>query len=91
MELARTVADLRSHLDPVRAAGGRVGMVGTSGGMHVGHQSLIRRAAAVIRPGGVCWLVANRHLPYEQVLAEAFKSVRLDIEAGGYKVYEARR
>jgi pantoate--beta-alanine ligase len=46
MELARTVADLRSHLDPVRAAGGRVGMVGTSGGMHVGHQSLIRRAAA---------------------------------------------
>jgi pantoate--beta-alanine ligase len=46
VELVRTVEDLRSHLDPVRAAGGRVGMVGTSGGMHVGHQSLIRRAAA---------------------------------------------
>lgn len=54
-------------------------------------QAFIRRAAAMVRPGGVCWLVANRHLPYESVLADAFKSVRLDIEAGGYKVYEARR
>jgi 16S rRNA (guanine1207-N2)-methyltransferase len=54
-------------------------------------QAFIRRAAAILRPGGVCWLVANRHLPYEAVLAGAFKSVRLDIEAGGYKVYEARR
>jgi 16S rRNA (guanine1207-N2)-methyltransferase len=54
-------------------------------------QAFIRRAAAVLRPGGACWLVANRHLPYESVLASAFKSVRLDIEASGYKVYEARR
>lgn len=54
-------------------------------------QAFIRRAAKAIRSGGVCWLVANRHLPYESVLAEAFKSVRLDVEAGGYKVYEARR
>jgi 16S rRNA (guanine1207-N2)-methyltransferase len=54
-------------------------------------QAFIRRAASAIRPGGACWLVANRHLPYESVLAEAFKSTRLDIEAGGYKVYEARR
>jgi 16S rRNA (guanine1207-N2)-methyltransferase len=54
-------------------------------------QAFIRRAAAVLRPGGACWLVANRHLPYEAVLADAFKSVRFDIEAGGYKVYEARR
>ena len=45
MELIRTVADLRARLDPARAAGKRVGMVGTSGGMHQGHQSLIRRAA----------------------------------------------
>jgi pantoate--beta-alanine ligase len=46
MELYRSVADLRARLDPERAAGKRVGMVGTSGGMHEGHQSLIRRAAA---------------------------------------------
>jgi pantoate--beta-alanine ligase len=46
VELIRTVADLRARLDPERAAGKRVGMVGTSGGMHQGHQSLVRRAAA---------------------------------------------
>jgi pantoate--beta-alanine ligase len=46
MELIRTVAELRARLDPERAAGRTVGMVGTSGGMHEGHQSLIRRAAA---------------------------------------------
>lgn len=54
-------------------------------------QAFIRRASQILKPGAACWLVANRHLPYESVLAGAFKSVRLDIEAGGYKVYEARR
>jgi pantoate--beta-alanine ligase len=46
VELIRTVAELRARLDPQRAAGRQIGMVGTSGGMHQGHQSLIRRAAA---------------------------------------------
>ncbi len=46
MELLRTVTELRARLDRERAAGKRIGMVGTSGGMHPGHQSLIRRAAA---------------------------------------------
>jgi pantoate--beta-alanine ligase len=46
MELIRTVSELRARLDPERAAGRTIGMVGTSGGMHQGHQSLIRRAAA---------------------------------------------
>jgi pantoate--beta-alanine ligase len=45
VELIRTVEELRARLDPARAAGKRVGMIGTSGGMHQGHQSLIRRAA----------------------------------------------
>ena len=44
MELIRTIADLRARLDPERAAGKQVGMVGTSGGMHQGHQSLVRRS-----------------------------------------------
>jgi pantoate--beta-alanine ligase len=38
-------ADLGAYLDKVRASGQRVGMVGTSGAMHQGHLSLIRRAA----------------------------------------------
>jgi pantoate--beta-alanine ligase len=46
MEQYRTVSELRAVLDPARARGQRVGMVGTSGGMHEGHQSLIRQAAA---------------------------------------------
>lgn len=51
----------------------------------------IRRAAASLRPGGVCWLVANRHLPYERHLAAAFRAVRQVEQAEGYKIYEARR
>jgi 16S rRNA (guanine1207-N2)-methyltransferase len=53
-------------------------------------QAFVRNAAKMLRPGGACWLVANRHLPYETALASAFKSVRLDHEADGFKVYEAR-
>jgi 16S rRNA (guanine1207-N2)-methyltransferase len=34
--------------------------------------------------------VANRHLPYEAVLGEAFGRVALSADAHGYKVYEAR-
>ena len=46
MDLYRTVAELRELLDGMRARGLRIGMVGTSGGMHEGHLSLIRRAVA---------------------------------------------
>ena len=54
-------------------------------------QSFIRKAAEVLRPGGLCWLVANRHLPYEGVLTSAFKRVALKAEAEGYKIYEAQK
>jgi 16S rRNA (guanine1207-N2)-methyltransferase len=54
-------------------------------------QSFIRAAAAALRRGGLCRLVANRHLPYEAVLAELFSHVSTLAEAGGYKVFEARK
>ncbi len=54
-------------------------------------QAFIRRAAASLRPGGVCWLVANRHLPYEATLAPLFSRVTSVRDQGGYKVFEARR
>lgn len=49
----------------------------------------VKRAAAALRKGGVCWLVANRHLPYEAIMQPLFKSVTSKMEAGGYKIYEA--
>ena len=48
-------------------------------------------AAAALKPGGRLWLVANRHLPYEDVLNDAFGSVRIVTQAQGYKVVEAIR
>ena len=52
-------------------------------------QAFIRQAAAMLKKGGVMWLVANRHLPYEAELNEAFKRVRMAADTGGYKVFEA--
>lgn len=52
-------------------------------------QTFIRQAAAMLKKGGVLWLVANRHLPYEAELNEAFKRVRMAADTGGYKVFEA--
>ena len=54
-------------------------------------QAFIRRAHAVLRKGGMLWLVANLHLPYEGVLTPLFADVTLKSEGGGFKVYEARK
>ncbi len=54
-------------------------------------EAFIRRAAAVLKPGGACWLVANRHLAYEAHLKASFKVVRQMEQGEGYKIYEARR
>jgi 16S rRNA (guanine1207-N2)-methyltransferase len=53
-------------------------------------QAFIRRAAESLRPGGLLWLTANAHLPYEAVLKATFKAVTLKASAQGYKVYEAK-
>jgi len=53
--------------------------------------AFIETAAAMLARRGACWLVANRHLPYEAALAAAFSSVAVRAEGGGYKVFEARK
>ena len=51
--------------------------------------AFIGAAARLLRRGGRCWLVANRHLPYEAMLNERFNQVIRRADEGGYKVYEA--
>jgi 16S rRNA (guanine1207-N2)-methyltransferase len=53
--------------------------------------AFIQAAAARLAKRGVCWAVANRHLPYEAALTEAFAKVTLKAEVGGYKIFEARK
>jgi 16S rRNA (guanine1207-N2)-methyltransferase len=53
-------------------------------------RAFIAAAARMLRPGGRFWLVANRHLPYERVLASEFSSVREVAVQAGYKLIEAR-
>jgi 16S rRNA (guanine1207-N2)-methyltransferase len=53
--------------------------------------AFIRRAAEMLRTGGRCWLVANRHLPYEATIRQVFKRFDLRADAAGFKVYEAIR
>jgi 16S rRNA (guanine1207-N2)-methyltransferase len=54
-------------------------------------QAFIVAAAKALKKGGACWLVANRHLPYEAPLKEQFKRAKLVVESRGFKIYEAHR
>ena len=54
-------------------------------------QAFIRAAAAMLTPAGQLWLVANRHLPYEPTLADAFVAHHEIVAAGGFKVLMAER
>jgi 16S rRNA (guanine1207-N2)-methyltransferase len=54
-------------------------------------QGFIRKAASALRKGGVLWMVANRHLPYEAVLGDLFAAVVVKADRAGYKLFEARK
>lgn len=54
-------------------------------------QAFVQRAQQMLRDGGALWLVANRHLPYEALLAGAFSTVALRADGNGFKVYEATK
>ena len=47
-------------------------------------------AARALKPNGELWLVANRHLPYEHVLEEAFLEKHLVVQEGSFKILWAK-
>ena len=53
-------------------------------------RAFIASAADALLPHSPLWLVANRHLPYENLLRERFSQVREVIQQDGFKVIEAR-
>jgi len=99
----RNVADPRATIvwADIRAAGtvpGSLDFVVMNPPFHDGGtedqalgRTFIARAAVALRKGGTLWLVANAHLPYETALGAAFRDVSVTIQAGGYRVYEARK
>ncbi len=52
-------------------------------------QAFIQAAARMLKPQGQLWLVANRHLPYEATLKDAFKSIELHAETPSFKIFHA--
>jgi 16S rRNA (guanine1207-N2)-methyltransferase len=52
-------------------------------------RAFIAAASTALRAGGRLWLVANRHLPYEEALGSGFAQVRTVAQQGGFKIVEA--
>ncbi len=51
----------------------------------------ISAAAEALNPGGCLWLVANRHLPYEEVLTSSFGHTRIVAQQDGFKIVLATK
>jgi 16S rRNA (guanine1207-N2)-methyltransferase len=52
-------------------------------------KAFITSAARALTSGGQLWIVANRHLPYEETLEASFKHVNLVAQNNFYKVFKA--
>lgn len=52
-------------------------------------RAFIAAAAAALKPRGSLWLVANRHLPYEDALGAGFAQLRDVAQDGGFKIVHA--
>lgn len=50
----------------------------------------IAAAAQALKPHGRLWLAANRHLPYENLMREAFAESSIIVQQEGYKVLMGR-
>ncbi len=98
----RNVADPRAHFHWADALDFRPGPtfdhVVTNPPFHTGRaadpglgRGFIAAAPGLLRANGTLWLVANRHLPYEQNLSEAFAEVAEVAGDRAFKVFRARR
>jgi 16S rRNA (guanine1207-N2)-methyltransferase len=84
--------------DATRFQGGPFDVVVTNPPFHVSRRAdpalgraFVAAAARLLAPRGRLVLVANRHLPYEATLRDAFGEVTVLEDAEGYKLIEARR
>lgn len=94
----RERVELRYHWAdvPQAVAGHRFDWIVMNPPFHAGRaavpalgKSFIDAAAANLKPHGSLWLVANRHLPYEAVLAERFADTEAVGDHHGFKVFRA--
>jgi len=51
----------------------------------------IKTASLALKKGGSLWMVANSHLPYEEILRHGFGVVTKVLEQEGFKVFHARK
>ncbi|MGJ8621300.1 MAG: class I SAM-dependent methyltransferase [Yoonia sp.] len=54
-------------------------------------RAFIQAAARMLAPHGKLWMVANRHLPYEDTLNESFRNVDMIGGNGAFKLFHANR
>jgi len=54
-------------------------------------RAFIAAASRMLAPHGKLWMVANRHLPYEQALRDQFRNVDEIAGDGAFKVFHANR
>lgn len=52
-------------------------------------QRFIHMASESLRPGGILYMVANEHLPYEKTLQKLFSKVEKIDETQGFKIFKA--
>lgn len=58
---------------------------------HTIGQKFIMTAAQYLKPNGQLYMVANRHLPYEKILTEYFRTYAKNADKNGFKVITATR